>query len=105
MTVPPLVPTDAAFAVTGPEWQVGAPAAEAARPAEGFGRALADAVSGLGAAQETASAAARDLATGRTDDLTATVMAVERARLGMELASQVRTRLVEAAQDVLHTQV
>jgi flagellar hook-basal body complex protein FliE len=32
-------------------------------------------------------------------------MAVERARLGMQLASQIRTKLVEAQQDIFHTQV
>jgi flagellar hook-basal body complex protein FliE len=32
-------------------------------------------------------------------------MAVERARLSMQMASQVRTKAVEAFQDVFHTQV
>ena len=32
-------------------------------------------------------------------------MAVERAQLSMQLASQIRTKLVEAAQDIFHTQV
>ena len=33
------------------------------------------------------------------------VMAVERAQLAMQLASQIRTKAVEAAQDIFHTQV
>jgi flagellar hook-basal body complex protein FliE len=32
-------------------------------------------------------------------------MAVERAQLAMQLASQVRTKVVEAAQDLFHTQI
>jgi flagellar hook-basal body complex protein FliE len=32
-------------------------------------------------------------------------MTVERARLAMQLASQIRTKAVEAAQDIFHTQV
>jgi flagellar hook-basal body complex protein FliE len=32
-------------------------------------------------------------------------MAVERARLSMQLAAQLRTKAVEAAQDLFHTQV
>ena len=38
-------------------------------------------------------------------DPTAVVMAVERAQLAMQLASQIRTKAVEAAQDIFHTQV
>ena len=32
-------------------------------------------------------------------------MAVERAQLSMQLASQIRTKAVEASQDIFHTQV
>ena len=44
-------------------------------------------------------------ATGQATDPTAVVMAVERAQLAMQLASQIRTKAVEAAQDIFHTQV
>ena len=47
----------------------------------------------------------RTLATGKATDPTAVVMAVERAQLAMQLASQIRTKAVEAAQDIFHTQV
>ena len=45
------------------------------------------------------------LATGTATDPTAVVMAVERARLSMQLASQLRTKGVEAINDIFHTQV
>ena len=45
------------------------------------------------------------LATGQATDPTAVVMAVERAQLSMQLAGQIRTKAVEAAQDIFHTQV
>ena len=45
------------------------------------------------------------LATGQATDPTAVVMAVERAQLAMQLAAQIRTKAVEAAQDIFHTQV
>ena len=41
----------------------------------------------------------------RPTDPTAVVMAVERAQLAMQLASQIRTKAVEAAQDIFQTQV
>ena len=49
--------------------------------------------------------ASQALATGQASDPTAVVMAVERAQLAMQLASQIRTKAVEAAQDIFHTQV
>ena len=48
---------------------------------------------------------AQALAAGTAQDPTAVVMAVERAQLSMQLASQIRNNLVEAATDIFHTQV
>jgi flagellar hook-basal body complex protein FliE len=102
---------DPAFAVTGPEWQVDGLAAPGAatQPAPaaggGFGDLLGGALQGLSASQSDAAQAAQQLATGQATDPTAVVMAVERAQLAMQLASQIRTRAVEAANDILHTQV
>ena len=66
---------------------------------------LADQVGKLASLQEDAATASRDLATGAATDPAATVMTIERARLSMQLASQIRTKGVEALQDVFHTQV
>jgi flagellar hook-basal body complex protein FliE len=100
----PIDPTT--FAASGPEWRidgVGAPA-----PAEqpgGFGDMLGKSLESLSATQTEAAEAAQALATGAAEDPTAVVMAVERAQLAMQLASQIRTKAVEAAQDIFHTQV
>jgi flagellar hook-basal body complex protein FliE len=99
---------DPSFAVAGPEWQVdglAAPGAGAAAPASGFGNLLGGALQGLTATQADAAQAAQQLATGQATDPTAVVMAVERAQLAMQLASQVRSKAVEAANDIFHTQV
>ena len=99
---------DPSFAVSGSEWQV--------QPVEGvqpsgdaagsdFGSMLGDSISALARTQNDAASQAQALATGQADDPTAVVMAVERAQLSMQLAAQVRTKLVEAAQDIFHTQV
>jgi flagellar hook-basal body complex protein FliE len=103
-------PIDPAFSVTGPEWSVGglgspAPATQPPDTGGGFGEALGNSIQSLTQTQEDASAAARDLATGQAADPTSVVMAVERAQLAMQLASQIRTKAVEAAQDIFHTQV
>jgi flagellar hook-basal body complex protein FliE len=105
------MPIDPSFAVTGPEWSIAGSAAvapTAAAPAQGqhgFANALAGQLGALAQTQTDAATAARNLATGQASDPTAVVMAVERARLAMQLASQLRTKGVEAAQDLFHTQV
>ena len=95
------------FATNGSEWQI-APVEAPAAPAEagkGFGGMLSDSIKSLEATQNDAAVASQDLATGKATDPTAVVMTVERAQLAMQLASQIRTKAVEAAQDIFHTQV
>ena len=101
------MPVDPSLAVAGPEWQI-APIEPAGAPqsmAGGFGDLLGRSLQALSASQEQAAEAAQALATGQAEDPTAVVMAVERAQLAMQLASQIRTKAVEAAQDIFHTQV
>jgi flagellar hook-basal body complex protein FliE len=103
------MPIDPSFAVNGAEWRVdGFSAAETgAQPAGsgGFGAMLGNSLDSLATTQTEAAQAAQALATGQATDPTAVVMAVERAQLAMQLASQIRTKAVEAAQDIFHTQV
>jgi flagellar hook-basal body complex protein FliE len=109
------LPIDPSMAVSGTEWQVpgisgvgsdvpGAGAATGA-PQESFGQMLSNQVQGLQGLQTDAAQQSQALASGQAADPSQVVMAVERARLGMQLASQIRTKLVEAQQDVFHTQV
>jgi flagellar hook-basal body complex protein FliE len=101
------LPIDPSFATTGPEWSV-APVdggQATAQTGSGFGDLLGKSLQSLADSQTEASSAAQALATGQASDPTAVVMAVERAQLAMQLASQIRTKAVEAAQDIFHTQV
>jgi flagellar hook-basal body complex protein FliE len=66
---------------------------------------LAGQVEALQGLQQNAAQQSQALAAGQVDDPSEVVMAVERARLGMQLASQIRTKLVDAQQDIFHTQV
>ena len=105
----PTIPVDPAFAVTGPEFRVDglpAPGQTGTEPTgSGFGDLLGKSLESLATSQQEAADAAQALATGQATDPTAVVMAVERAQLAMQLASQIRTKAVEAAQDIFHTQV
>ena len=102
------VPIDPSFAVSGPEWGVGN--VEPVQPApaqqeQGFGGMLGDAISNLEQTQTDAAGASAELAAGTATDPAQVVMAVERAQLAMQLASQIRNKTVEAYNDVMHTQV
>lgn len=100
------MPIDPSMLVTGPEWSIGGIAGQTA-PAGGgsFASVLGQQVGKLSELQTQASDAAQSLAAGTATDPSTAVMAVERARLSMQLAAQIRTKSVEALQDVFHTQV
>lgn len=108
------MPIDPSFAVSGADWQIGSldgagsglgGAQGVPADGEGFGGMLAKQVSNLAELQSDAATASQELATGTATDTSSAVMAIERARLSMQLASQIRTKGVEALSDVMHTQV
>jgi flagellar hook-basal body complex protein FliE len=105
------MPVDAITAV-GPEWQIAMPEAgpvEGTAPATGdgggFGGLLADQIGGLADLQTEAATQSQALATGQAEDASEVVMAVERAQLAMQLASQLRDKSVEAFPEIFRTQV
>jgi flagellar hook-basal body complex protein FliE len=103
----PIDPSLSVGGVSGPEWSI--PPVDSSQSAtgtgSGFGDMLGKSLQGLADSQTEAANASQALATGQASDPTAVVMAVERAQLAMQLASQIRTKAVEAAQDIFHTQV
>jgi flagellar hook-basal body complex protein FliE len=106
------MPIDPSFALSGAEWRMpavgdagGTVAGAGADAAGGFGSMLSNSIASLTATQTDAAHASQALAAGTASDPTEVVMAVERARLSMQLASQIRNKAVEAAQDIFHTQV
>jgi len=96
------------------EWGVGsigsvgsAGAANAGQQAAAgsFGGALSNALSSLEQTQANATNASQGLATGQLSDPTQAVTAVENASLSMDLASQIRDKLVSAETTIFNTQV
>jgi flagellar hook-basal body complex protein FliE len=71
----------------------------------GFSSVLGEQIGKLSELQAEAAEASTALATGTATDPASVVMAVERARLSMQLASQLRTKGVEAINEVFRTQV
>ena len=108
------LPIDPSIASSASEWAIpsvddatsqGAGAGAAQGAGSGFGAMLTDQLGKLETSQNEAADASQALATGQASDPEAVVMAVERARLSMQLASTLRNKAVEAINDVFHTQV
>jgi flagellar hook-basal body complex protein FliE len=97
------------------EWSVGGVGSAGGAAATGtgaaaggsgsFGGALSSAINSLESTQANATNAAQGLATGQVSDPTQAVTAVENASLSMDLASQIRDKLVSAEGTIFNTQV
>ena len=70
-----------------------------------FGSALTGAINSLETSQADATTASQQLATGQLTDPTQAITSVENASLAMDLASQIRSKLVDAVNTVFQTQV
>ncbi len=90
-------------ALSGPDAELGA--LEGTPDANNFSSMLGEQIGKLADLQAEGASAAQALATGTATDPAQVVMAVERARLSMQLASQLRTKGVEAINEVFRTQV
>jgi flagellar hook-basal body complex protein FliE len=103
------MPIDPSMLTKGAEWGIDPvePATQGAQATggAGFGSFLSSKIGELSKLQNDAASGAQALASGTATDPSAVVMAVEKARLSMQLASQIRTKAVEAVNDVFHTQV
>jgi flagellar hook-basal body complex protein FliE len=106
-----------AMGVGGPEWNIAMPdapgldgagaidGAGAGAGDSGFGGMLTKQLEGLQGMQTDAAAQSQALATGAAEDASQVVMAVEKARLSMQLAATLRDKGVESFQEIFRTQV
>ena len=108
------MPVDPSMLAQGPEWGIGSiggieqqvqGTGQAAPEGESFGGVLGAQLENLTKTQTEGAQASQSLADGTATDVSSVVMSVERARLSMQLAAQIRNKGVEAYQDVFHTQV
>jgi flagellar hook-basal body complex protein FliE len=105
MALPPITPVGG----LGAEFQI--PKVDPAGPAKAtgggdeFGQMLADTIGKLAETQADGAHQAQQLATGKAEDVSEVVMAVERASLSLQVAAQVRNKAVEAYQEIFRMQV
>ena len=72
---------------------------------ESFGNLLTSQVEKLNMTQLSADQMVSDFAAGKTDDLHNVMIGVEEARLSMELAVQVRNKIIEAYKELTQLQL
>lgn len=71
----------------------------------GFGSVLESAIGQVEGSRSAAAESVQDLLTGRNEELHTTMLAVERAELSFDLMVQVRNKVVQAYQEVMHLQI
>ena len=107
----PVDPITSGLGVTGPEWNISMPEVSGVEGAGssagggGFGGMLTEQLSNLEGLQLDAASQSQALATGTAEDASEVVMAVEKARLSMQLAASLRDKGLESFQEIFRTQV
>ena len=77
----------------------------AATPALGFAQLIEHGVGELNTQLVEAERALQSLAAGSSNNLHTVMLSLEEARLAMQVASQIKTRILEAYQEVMRMQV
>lgn len=75
-----------------------------AAPAENFGTLLKEKINELNTLQQRADALTQEYLAGRLDDVHQVMLAMEEANLSLQLAVQVRNKVVEAYQEISRMQ-
>lgn len=70
-----------------------------------FGETLRDAITTVNNAQKQSDLAVQKLMTGESQDLHATLIAVQKADLSFQMMMQVRNKIIQAYQEIMRTQV
>ncbi|NLZ93270.1 MAG: flagellar hook-basal body complex protein FliE [Firmicutes bacterium] len=87
------------------QWQKKAESNTAAAERGQFGDFLQQAINDVNQLQKKAEAAAVSLALGEVEDVHQVMIAMEQAKLAMELTVQVRNKMVDAYQEIMRMQI
>ena len=71
----------------------------------GFGEVLKQALGQVNQLQQAADTAAQDFSLGHTRDVATTLITIEKANVGFQLALQIRNKLLEAYQEIMRTPI
>lgn len=84
---------------------IGAPPDAAAQGGGAFGRLLSESIGRVEGMQREAERAVEDLTIGRQQDVHAVMIAVEKAGIALELALQIRNKLLNAYETLMRQQI
>lgn len=87
------------------EGGAGTQAADAAAGSGSFAGVLKSKLTELNAQQGDAARASQDMAVGKVDDVAQTMLRIEQANVSLQMATQVRNKVIEAYQEVLRMQM
>ena len=73
--------------------------------AASFASVLKSKLTDLNAQQADSGKASEEMATGRVDDIAQTMLRIEQANVSLQMATQVRNKVIEAYQEVLRMQM
>lgn len=76
-----------------------------AKPTQSFGEILARSIGDVNNLQKEANLAMEKLATGKSKNISETMMAIERADLAFKQMNQIRLKVVEAYREIMRMQV
>jgi flagellar hook-basal body complex protein FliE len=71
----------------------------------GFANVLASKLQELNTSQNEANAASQDMATGSVQDVAQSMLRVEQANVSLQMATQVRNKMIDAYQEVIRMQI
>lgn len=78
---------------------------EGASGASSFASVLKDKLTSLNAEQAGSAKASQDMATGRVDDIAQTMLRIEQASVSLQMATQVRNKVIESYQEIMRMQM
>lgn len=83
------------------------PADKASESSNGvdFAAVLKDKLTTLNAQQKDSAVATQDVATGRVDDIAQSLLRMEQASVSLQMATQVRNKVIESYQEILRMQM
>jgi flagellar hook-basal body complex protein FliE len=82
-----------------------APAAGAGSAFQDFGSLLSQAIDSINGTQAAADTAATQVLTGQSQDLSGAMIAMQKATVTFDLATQVRDKTLDAYNELMHTQM
>jgi flagellar hook-basal body complex protein FliE len=77
----------------------------AVSPAEGFSKVMGDMIAQVNSAQQNSDKAIQSLATGESKGLHEVMIAMEKSNVSFQFLAQVKTKVVEAYQEVMRMPV